>query len=158
MHAYGVGSHRHMPEIEQGLAEAAGLPAEDVKISFTPHLIPMSRGMLCTMIVEMEGGVTVGKLRECLGETYARERFVHVLKEGQVRSKTTTTTYTYTTDTTTTMSTTTTTTMSTTTTTTTTMSTTTTTMSTTTTTTSTTMSTTTTTTTTNNEPTRTWSR
>lgn len=60
MHAYGVSSHRHMPEIEQGLSEVVGQP---VLVSFTPHLIPMSRGMLCTTIVEMADGVT----RECAG-------------------------------------------------------------------------------------------
>lgn len=40
INAYGVSSHRHMPEIEQGLSEAAG---EKVTISFTPHLMPISR-------------------------------------------------------------------------------------------------------------------
>ena len=46
IHSYGVGSHRHMPEIEQELSVAAGLP---VAISFTPHLMPIARGMQSTM-------------------------------------------------------------------------------------------------------------
>jgi len=81
MHAYGVSSHRHMPEIEQGLSEVVGQP---VLVSFTPHLIPMSRGMLCTTIVEMADGVTPGDLRKALSSAYEGERFVRVLGEGQV--------------------------------------------------------------------------
>lgn len=48
LHSYGVGSHRHMPEIEQELSLAAG---ENVSISFTPHLMPIARGMQSTMCV-----------------------------------------------------------------------------------------------------------
>lgn len=44
INAYGVGSHRHAPEIEQGLGEACG--RKDVVVNFTPHLMPMSRGIL----------------------------------------------------------------------------------------------------------------
>lgn len=55
MNAYGVSSHRHMPEIEQGLSDAATSP---VTVSFTPHLIPMSRGMLTTCYVELANGAT----------------------------------------------------------------------------------------------------
>ena len=73
MQAYGVSSHRHMPEIEQGLADAVG---GDVRVSFTPHLIPMSRGMQSTMYVQMSGGSTVDGLRETLAEFYKDEYFV----------------------------------------------------------------------------------
>lgn len=73
MHAYGVGKHRHMPEIEQELAVAAGC---DVTISFTPHLIPMSRGMQSTMYVNMAEGATVDSLRETLAAYYKDEYFV----------------------------------------------------------------------------------
>jgi len=79
IHAYGVGSHRHMPEIEQGLSEAAGKP---VVVSFTPHLVPMSRGILTTMYVRLSNGATVDDLHACLHKQYAEEPFVHVLPTG----------------------------------------------------------------------------
>lgn len=81
MHAYGVGSHRHMPEIEQELSSVAGVP---ITISFTPHLIPMSRGMQCTIYVSLEGQSTVDDLRACLAERYQDEKFVIVLEKGQI--------------------------------------------------------------------------
>merc|ERR1712219_47257 len=70
MHSYGVTNHRHVPEIEQGLAEAAGA---DVTISFTPHLICMSRGMQATMYVKLAAGATAEGLRAHLRERYAEE-------------------------------------------------------------------------------------
>ena len=73
MHAYGVSHHRHMPEIEQGLADAAG---QDVTVSFTPHLIPMSRGMQSTIYVEMADGQSADSLRDTLAEAYRDEYFV----------------------------------------------------------------------------------
>jgi len=79
VNAYGVGKHRHMPEIEQGLAEASG---KDVKVSFTPHLMPMSRGMETASYVKLESGATVDDLRAALVEKYADEPFVHVLEPG----------------------------------------------------------------------------
>lgn len=75
INSYGVGKHRHMPEIEQGLSEAAGKP---VTISFTPHLINMSRGMQTTSYVKMSPGTTVEQLRQHLIDTYANEPFVKV--------------------------------------------------------------------------------
>jgi N-acetyl-gamma-glutamyl-phosphate reductase len=81
MHAYGVASHRHSPEIEQGLSEAAGSP---VLVSFTPHLIPMSRGMLSTIYVRARGGAKAADLRSCLEKTYGAEPFVRVMPEGAV--------------------------------------------------------------------------
>jgi len=88
MHAYGVGRHRHMPEIEQGLYEAVqfadGDSAPPIRISFTPHLIPMSRGMLCTMYCQLEEGMTVDECRSMLKNMYEGEPFVHVLEEGVV--------------------------------------------------------------------------
>ena len=74
MHAYGVGSHRHMPEIEQGLSDAIG--GGDVKVSFTPHLIPMSRGMQCSMYVALADGQSADTLRETLAAKYKDETFV----------------------------------------------------------------------------------
>ncbi len=75
MHAYGIGTHRHLPEIEQGLSEAAG---EAVRVSFTPHLVPMSRGILATMYVRLAAGADRGTLEQVLRETYAGEPFVGV--------------------------------------------------------------------------------
>ena len=77
--AYGVAHHRHMPEIEQGLSLAAGRP---VTVTFTPHLMPMNRGILSTIYVEMRGAATIDDLRRTLEETYASESFVHVLPQG----------------------------------------------------------------------------
>jgi N-acetyl-gamma-glutamyl-phosphate reductase len=80
INAYGVGSHRHMPEIEQGLSAAAnGAP---VTVSFTPHLMPMARGMLATSYVVLKGGASVDGLRSELSQRYASEPFVHVLPAG----------------------------------------------------------------------------
>lgn len=79
MHAYGVGHHRHMPEMEQELSDRAGAP---VRISFTPHLIPMNRGELITTYVRLADGVGVGDLREGLRRRYEGEPFVRVVPEG----------------------------------------------------------------------------
>jgi N-acetyl-gamma-glutamyl-phosphate reductase len=80
INAYGVGSHRHMPEIEQGLSAAAG--GKPVTVSFTPHLMPMARGMLATSYVRMAPGASVDSLRAALTARYADEAFVHVLPAG----------------------------------------------------------------------------
>ncbi len=80
MHAYGVASHRHAPEIEQGLSDAAGKP---VIVSFTPHLIPMNRGMLSTIYVDCAGGASPADLHATLASRYAGEPFVKVLPFGQ---------------------------------------------------------------------------
>ena len=77
--AYGVAHHRHMPEIEQGLSAAAGRP---VTVSFTPHLMPMNRGILSTIYVRMTGGARLDDLRRTLERTYADEAFVRVLPPG----------------------------------------------------------------------------
>jgi len=77
MSAYGIGSHRHAPEIEQGLSQASGA---EVIVSFTPHLIPMNRGILSTMYVTLAQGKTIETLKECLNKTYRDEPFVQVTK------------------------------------------------------------------------------
>ncbi|MFQ5619575.1 MAG: N-acetyl-gamma-glutamyl-phosphate reductase [Rhodospirillales bacterium] len=79
IHAYGVASHRHTPEIEQGLARAAGKP---VPVNFTPHLVPMNRGILSTIYVTLAGGATADGLRAMLAERYRGEPFVRVVPEG----------------------------------------------------------------------------
>jgi N-acetyl-gamma-glutamyl-phosphate reductase len=83
INAYGVASHRHMPEIEQGLSAAAG---RSIMVSFTPHLMPMNRGILSTIYVRYANGATLADLRRVLDEAYAGEPFVHVLPEGMVPS------------------------------------------------------------------------
>ena len=81
IHAYGVANHRHAPEIEQGLSEAAGKP---VLVNFTPHLMPMSRGILSTIYVKLANGASADDLRETLKTKYAAEPFVKVLPAGVV--------------------------------------------------------------------------
>jgi N-acetyl-gamma-glutamyl-phosphate reductase len=75
---YSVGTHRHAPEIEQEIGVAAGTA---VTVNFTPHLIPMSRGELCTSYVKLKGG-SADDLREVLADAYRNEPFVHVAKKG----------------------------------------------------------------------------
>lgn len=79
--AYGVGGvHRHGPEIVQNLA---ALTAEDVKVSFTPLLVPMPRGILATCTAPVLDGVTPEDLRAAYARAYADEPFVHLLPEGR---------------------------------------------------------------------------
>ncbi|AUI52225.1 N-acetyl-gamma-glutamyl-phosphate reductase [Arthrobacter crystallopoietes] len=81
MSPYGVGGgHRHTPEIEQGLSAAAG---ENVQVSFTPTLAPMSRGILATATARVKPGTDAAALRRAWAEAYADEAFVHLLPEGQ---------------------------------------------------------------------------
>jgi N-acetyl-gamma-glutamyl-phosphate reductase len=80
IHAYGVASHRHAPEIEQGLSEAAGKP---IVVNFTPHLMPMSRGILSSIYVKLHNGTSVEDLRRTLEKRYAGEPFVRLLPAGQ---------------------------------------------------------------------------
>jgi len=76
IHAYSVASHRHAPEIEQGLSEAAG---KDVVCNFTPHLMPMSRGILETIYVTLEKGKTAADVKKVLEDTYKDDEFVTIL-------------------------------------------------------------------------------
>jgi hypothetical protein len=79
--AYGVGGvHRHTPEMVQNLAQAAGGP---VGVSFTPMLVPMSRGILATCSAPLTAGTDVGSVRAAYEKAYADEPFVHLLPEGQ---------------------------------------------------------------------------
>jgi len=77
--AYGIGAHRHAPEIEQGLTNAAG---KDVLVNFTPHLMPMNRGILSTIYVSLTKGKTVADLTACLNTAYANEPFAKVAPAG----------------------------------------------------------------------------
>jgi len=76
LHAYGVATHRHVPEIEQGLSEAAGEP---IAVTFTPHLVPMNRGILATTYVHLADGVTPEDLQAALEKRYRDEPFINVL-------------------------------------------------------------------------------
>jgi N-acetyl-gamma-glutamyl-phosphate reductase len=80
INAYGIASHRHLPEIEQELSVAAGRP---VTVTFTPHLMPMNRGILATIYVSMSGGADAEDLRIALATRYDPEPFVHVLPAGR---------------------------------------------------------------------------
>ncbi len=85
MKAYGVGTHRHTPEIEEQLGYAAG---GDVVINFTPHLVPMNRGILVTeyaSLVKKADGTypSEGELRAAYEKYYADEYFVRVLPQGE---------------------------------------------------------------------------
>ncbi|MGO2747533.1 N-acetyl-gamma-glutamyl-phosphate reductase [Microbacterium sp.] len=74
------GTHRHIPEIQQAL-RAAGAP--DVRISFTPVLVPMSRGILATSTAPIIDGVTDAEIRAAWESAYGDETFVQLLPEGQ---------------------------------------------------------------------------
>jgi N-acetyl-gamma-glutamyl-phosphate reductase len=77
--AYAVASHRHTPEIEQELSLLSGT---SVKVVFTPHLIPMSRGILSTVYAGVRGSVSIRDLRKIYKEYYSREPFVRILDNG----------------------------------------------------------------------------
>jgi N-acetyl-gamma-glutamyl-phosphate reductase len=81
LHAYGVGHHRHMAELDQEFSAAAG---REVIVSFTPHLIPMNRGILSTIYVRGLGGRSPEDLFSTLGAFYRQEPFVHVLPFGEL--------------------------------------------------------------------------
>jgi N-acetyl-gamma-glutamyl-phosphate reductase len=78
--AYGVGGvHRHTPEIEQNLSVAAG---KEVSISFTPVLVPVSRGILAVNTATLLPGVKESRLREVYEEAYSEETFINLLPAG----------------------------------------------------------------------------
>ncbi len=79
IHAYGIACHRHAPEMEQELSRAAGTA---VTVNFTPHLMPMNRGILSTIYVSLAHGADAAALRGALARRYADEPFVRVVPEG----------------------------------------------------------------------------
>ncbi|MGL5437750.1 MAG: N-acetyl-gamma-glutamyl-phosphate reductase [Lachnospiraceae bacterium] len=78
---YGVATHRHTPEIEEQLTYASGHP---VTISFTPHLVPMNRGILVTAYATMKEKLTDAEVKAVYDQYYKDEYFVRVLPEGTV--------------------------------------------------------------------------
>jgi N-acetyl-gamma-glutamyl-phosphate reductase len=77
--AYGVGTHRHAPEIGQELSKAAG---QKVGMIFTPHLVPMNRGILTTSYAQLRPGVPARQIYEALIDRYRSEIFVQILEPG----------------------------------------------------------------------------
>ncbi len=79
MKAYGVASHRHTPEIEEQLGYASG---EEVLINFTPHLVPMNRGILVTEYANLKKDLSYEEVKAIYDAYYKDEKFVRVLPEG----------------------------------------------------------------------------
>jgi len=76
--AYKIGEHRHMPEIEEVLSNFSGL---DVRVSFTPHLIPMDRGILSTIYVRLKDEIKTRELLDLYEDFYRGKRFVRIAPE-----------------------------------------------------------------------------
>lgn len=78
--AYKIGQHRHTPEMEQELSLLAG---SDIRITFTPHLLPVSRGILSTIYVMTDGAISEATLRGIYEDHYRREPFIRLYRAGQ---------------------------------------------------------------------------
>lgn len=78
--AYAITTHRHTPEIEQ---ELSFISKKNIKIIFTPHLIPMDRGILSTIYVKLEEKIKLSDVQKLYQNFYAKEPFVRVVKEGE---------------------------------------------------------------------------
>ena len=74
--AYSVGNHRHTPEIEQVLSEVSG---QNVKVTFTPHLIPMDRGILATIYPKLKQSVSEAEIMQAYRDYYAGKPFIRVI-------------------------------------------------------------------------------
>ena len=74
--AYNVAHHRHTPEIEQALKDLGG---EEVIINFTPHLVPMSRGILATCYAKLKDEVSAGTIEAAFQKLYGKEKFIRLL-------------------------------------------------------------------------------
>ncbi len=73
--AYGITTHRHTPEIEQELSAFAGF---EFKVTFTPHLIPMNRGILSVAYANLKNGVSISQISSAFKECYAEEYFIRI--------------------------------------------------------------------------------
>ncbi|MGM0509201.1 MAG: N-acetyl-gamma-glutamyl-phosphate reductase [Fusobacteriota bacterium] len=76
--AYGIASHRHTPEIEQELEKIAG---KKVNITFTPHLVPMTRGMLSTIYVDLTKNISQKEIFKLYDDFYKNEKFIRIKKD-----------------------------------------------------------------------------
>ncbi|GHT83168.1 n-acetyl-gamma-glutamyl-phosphate reductase [Actinomycetota bacterium] len=80
---YAVGGvHRHIPEIRQNIGKLAGVDFDDVKITMTPTLVPMNRGILATISAKPAKNITTKELHELCAQYYANEKYVKVLPQG----------------------------------------------------------------------------
>ncbi|MBZ2170420.1 MULTISPECIES: N-acetyl-gamma-glutamyl-phosphate reductase [Marinobacter] len=77
--AYGASGHRHLPEIRQGLSEAAGV---SVGVTFVPHLVPMIRGIEATLYAELKDPTDFGRLQDLFEDRFRNEPFVDVMPQG----------------------------------------------------------------------------
>lgn len=81
--AYKVGEHQHIPEIEQGIRD---LSDEQAPITFITHLLPINRGIMCTMVAELATKTTTEEVHEMYKETYEKDRFVRIRPIGEYPS------------------------------------------------------------------------
>jgi len=81
--AYGVGAHRHEPEIEEKFSELYNIP---LNVTFTPHLLPINRGILSTIYVTLKEDLDESKIRNLYNDTYRNEYFVKVLPKNVLPS------------------------------------------------------------------------
>ena len=81
--AYGVGFHRHNPEINQMLKK---FTKKEINFSFTPHLTPMFRGILSTIYIDLESGITQSKVIKKLSDFYKKDNFIKILKANSLIS------------------------------------------------------------------------
>lgn len=82
LNAYSIGGvHRHIPEIEQVLSELAG---DNIKVSFTPHLLPINRGMLSTIYFDLSKDISIEELFNIYSNFYSNEKFIKILNIGNV--------------------------------------------------------------------------
>jgi N-acetyl-gamma-glutamyl-phosphate reductase len=77
--AYKVNEHRHAPEIEQELSVLAGT---EVRVSFTPHLLPLTRGILSTIYASLKKTLSTAELIDLYKKFYGEEKFVRILRKG----------------------------------------------------------------------------
>ena len=85
--AYAVGGrHRHIPEIIQSVSAAAGLTTDSVRLSMTPMLVPLSRGILAVTTAALSGGSGQSEVKFAFDSAYSDEAFVHVLSDGAMPS------------------------------------------------------------------------
>ncbi|WP_462408806.1 N-acetyl-gamma-glutamyl-phosphate reductase [Neobacillus sp. Marseille-QA0830] len=79
--AYKLGAHQHIPEIEQVLSDEAGNP---INITFTTHLVPMTRGIMCTIYVKLTDKVSIEEIQRIYSEFYKNHPFVRIRPQGTV--------------------------------------------------------------------------